>query len=95
MDKRTKGLIATIAAVVLCGCPGLVLCLIGVLTAFGGGTFDLSDLGGGTGATPPAYGYVMICTALIGIIIPIVIGIVTLRKPAVHVDNSGPMPPAS
>ena len=35
MDTRTKGIIATIAAVLLCGCPGLLLCIFGGLTAAG------------------------------------------------------------
>ena len=28
MDKKTTGMIATIAAVVLCGCPGLFMCFL-------------------------------------------------------------------
>ncbi len=35
MDTKTKGIVATIAAVVLCGCPGLFMCLFGALTAGG------------------------------------------------------------
>ena len=35
MDNRTKGIIATIAAVVLCGCPGLFICVFGAATATG------------------------------------------------------------
>ncbi len=33
MDKKTGGIIATIVAVLLCGCPGLCFCLFGAVTA--------------------------------------------------------------
>ena len=29
MDDKTKGIVATIAAIVLCGCPGLFMCFFG------------------------------------------------------------------
>ena len=29
MDNKNTGMIATIAAVVLCGCPGLFMCFFG------------------------------------------------------------------
>jgi hypothetical protein len=48
------------------------------------------------GTTPVAYGVVMMCAALIFILIPVVVGVVMLRKkPQVSGIDQGPLPPAS
>ncbi len=92
MDNKTKGIIATVAAVLLCGCPGLFLCIFGAATAFGGGTYSL---GSDTGNIPPTTGYVLLCLSIIMIIIPVVVGFFMLRKkPGVPASNE-PLPPAS
>ena len=94
MDNRTKGIIATIASVILCGCPGLFLCLFGAFTATGNMPFN-TELNGITdsGTLPPTVGYVLLCLSLIFIAIPIVVGFLTLRsKPAAPVSNE-PIPP--
>jgi len=92
MDNKTKGIIATVAAVLLCGCPGLFLCIFGAATAFGGGTYSL---GSDTGNIPPTTGYVFLCLSIIMIIIPVVVGFFMLRKkPEVPASNE-PLPPAS
>ena len=91
MDTKTKGIIATIAAVVLCGCPGLFMCLFGAITATGNGTFNNSSL-------PSSVGFVLICLSLIFIVIPIAVGFFMLRKKpaaAVEVSSNGTLPPAS
>ncbi|MEP7137603.1 MAG: hypothetical protein ABI904_21985 [Chloroflexota bacterium] len=86
MNNKNTGMIATIAAVVLCGCPGLFLCLFGALTATGNGTFNNSSLS-------PSVGFVLLCLSLIFILIPVGVGFFTLRKKpeATPVD----VPPAS
>jgi hypothetical protein len=98
MDNRTKGLIATIASVVLCGCPGLFLCIFGGLTAAGSMPFN-TELNGVTnsGTLPPTFGLVLVCLAVIFVAIPIVVGFLTLRNnpAAVPVNNNEPLPPAS
>jgi hypothetical protein len=73
MQNKNTGIIATIAAVVLCGCPGLFLCLFGALTAAGQGTFNDASL-------PPTVGFVLLCLSLIFILIPVGVGFFTLRK---------------
>lgn len=90
MNNKNTGIIATIAAVVLCGCPGLFMCLFGALTAAGQGTFNESSL-------PPTVGIALICVALIFILIPVGVGFFTLRKKpaAAVVSNDEPLPPAS
>ena len=96
--SKTGAIIGTIAAIVLCGCPGLFLCLFGVITAAGFGTGNL-DLGGysSSGALPGWLGFVLICVSLILILIPVVVGITTLRdkKPKTSVDTNEPLPPAA
>jgi len=97
MDNRTKGIVATIAAVILCGCPGLFLCIFGAATAAGNMPFN-TELNGVTnsGTLPPTAGFVLICLALIFIAIPIVVGFLTLRnKPPAAPVNNEPLPPAS
>ena len=92
MNSKNTGMIATIATVVLCGCPGIFLCIFGLASALGAGTFSLGDQGG---QIPPSVGYGLVCGALILIVIPIVVGFVTLRKkPEVPASNE-PIPPAS
>lgn len=98
MNNRNTGLIATIAAAVLCGCPGLFLCIFGAVTATGNMPYT-TELNGvsNSGVMPAAYGYGMLCVSLLFILIPVVIGVVTLRKKpaaAVPVSNE-PLPPAS
>ncbi len=92
MDNKTKGIIATVAAVLLCGCPGLFLCIFGAATAFGGGTYSL---GSGSGNIPPTMGYVFLCLSIILVIIPIVVGFFTLRPKAASSASTPPTPPTS
>jgi hypothetical protein len=96
VDKRTLGIILTIVTVVFCGCPGLFTCLGGAMTAAGLGAQYTTDLLGttGTGAVPTGYGYGMLCLGLIGIAIPIIIGVVMLRKPKA-VPPADIIPPVS
>ena len=77
MDNRTKGIIATIASVLLCGCPGLFLCIFGIAAATGSGTYNL---GSQTGNIPPTYGYVFLCLSGLLLLIPVAAGFFTLRK---------------
>jgi hypothetical protein len=91
MNNKNTGLIATIASVVLCGCPGLFMCLFGAITATGNGTFNDSSL-------PSGVGFALICVALIFILIPVAVGFFTLRKKPADASVSShndPLPPAS
>lgn len=91
MNNKNTGMIATIAAVVLCGCPGLFMCLFGALTAAGQGTFNEAALS-------PTVGIALICVALIFILIPIAVGFFTLRKKPVAApipSSDEPFSPAS
>jgi len=92
MDNKTKGIVATVAAVLLCGCPGLFLCIFGAATAFGGGTFTL---GSESGNIPPTTGYVLLCLSIIMVLIPLVVGFFMLRKKPEKSIGNEPLPPAS
>lgn len=94
--NRNTSIILTVVTALLCGCPGLFICIFGVITAAGLMPYT-ATLNGVTdqGVLPSSYGLVMLCLSLILIAIPVVVGIVTLRKkPAPAVDNE-PIPPAS
>jgi hypothetical protein len=95
MDNRTKGIIATVATVLLCGCPGLFLCLFGGLAAAGAPV--TTEWQGVTNSAPmeSTTAFALLCVGLIFIAIPIVVGIVTLRKKPAPKDMAGPVPPAA
>jgi len=97
--SKTGAMIGTAAAILLCGCPGLCICLFGVMTAFGlsTGNYDIGSITG-SGPLPAWYGYVFMCVALFMIAIPVVVGFMTLRdkkskEAAPKFDE--PIPPAS
>lgn len=96
MDARSKGILATVAAVVLCGCPGIFLCIFGAFTTAGTMPFT-TELNGvsNTGTLPPAAGVGMLCVALILILIPIAVAFFTLRNKPAPAAPDVPIPPAS
>jgi hypothetical protein len=95
MDARTKGLLATIASVILCGCPGLFLCVFGGLVAAGAPVN--TELNGvtNTSTLPAGVGVALLCVALILILIPVAVGFFTLRRKPAPPTMNEPMPPAS
>jgi hypothetical protein len=95
MDKRTLGILLTVLTVLFCGCPGIFSCMMGGLTAAGLGGYTTDVLGTtGAGKLPTGSGYGMLCAGLIGVAIPIIIGIVMLRKPKTA-PPADVVPPAS
>lgn len=97
MDRRTTGIIATIATALLCGCPGLLICLSGFLVAIGAPIPTALNQTTNTQSYPSTVGFVLLCLSVILIAIPIVVGFVMLRnKPSVQPPaNNEPLPPAS
>ncbi len=98
MDKRTAGIIATIATVVLCGCPGLIsLCMGAVFAIVGpipGANIDI--FGNNDPKSALGFGLGAMCLGIIFVAIPIVVGFLTLRKrPEVApLPPDEPIPPA-
>jgi hypothetical protein len=95
VEKRTLGIILTIGTALFCGCPGIFICLFGGLSAAGLGTYTTDVLGTtGSGNLPTGYGFGMLCVGLVLVAIPIVIGVVMLRK-AKATTSVDVVPPAS
>ena len=93
MNNKNTGMIATIAAAVLCGCPGLFLCIFGAVTATGNMPFSTEVNGiSNSGTLPSTYGFVLLCLSLIFILIPVGVGFFTLRKKPATAEE---VPPAS
>jgi hypothetical protein len=96
-DNRTWAIVGTVAAILLCGCPGLSLCLFGAITAFG----KMPDFYNGYGNFPAGIGFGLLCVAIVFIAIAVVVPILLLRKkkiatPSVEVlPPQEPLPPAS
>ncbi|MBC8496289.1 MAG: hypothetical protein H8D37_01385 [Chloroflexi bacterium] len=82
MDKKTQGMIATVAAVILCGCPGLVGVCSGAIFAFAGVVpgSEIDVFGSSEPAAAITTGIVTLCISIIFIAIPIVVGFLMLRE---------------
>ena len=95
MNSRTIGILATIASVILCGCPGLFMCIFGGLVA--AGQPINTELNGVSDTTtfPVAYGVGMLCVALVFVVIPFAVAFFTLRRKPAPVMPGEPLPPAS
>jgi TRAP-type C4-dicarboxylate transport system permease small subunit len=97
--RKTGAIIATIAAILLCGCPGLGICVFGIWTATG----SMPDFFNGYGTIPSWIGFASLCVALIFVLIAVLVPVLTLRKKkgpaeadAVDVlPPNEPLPPAS
>lgn len=98
MDKKTTGMVATIASIVLCGCPGLFGLCFGGLTALAGFVpgSDIDIMGSSDPSSAIGTGIAMLCGSIIFIAIPIIVWFFTLRKSkeAAPISNE-PFPPAS
>ena len=82
MDQKTTGIVATVAAVLLCGCPGLFALFMGgmfaIISQIPGADIDM--FGSSDPQSALQFGLVGLCLGLIFVIIPVVVGFVTLRK---------------
>ena len=102
--SKTGAIIGTIASVLLCGCPGIIACIFGIMIA-AGVPFDTTVNGyTSTQALPVGYGIGLLCASVIFVAIPVVVGVLTLRTkkpkvaevpPADVLPPSEPLPPAS
>ena len=96
MNNKNTGIIATVASVLLCGCPGLFLCIFGAVTATGSMPYTTQVNGvSNSGTLPSTVGFVMLCLSLIFILIPVGVGFFTMRKKPETTGPSEPLPPAS
>jgi TRAP-type C4-dicarboxylate transport system permease small subunit len=97
--KKTGAIIATVVSSLICGCTAIIACVFGFL-----GVFQVpidTTVNGYTSTAPmPSWlGFALLCLSLIFIAVPVIIGLVTLRKkkqPAVtELPPSEPLPPAA
>jgi hypothetical protein len=100
MDRKTTGIIATVVAVVLCGCPGLIGLCMGAMFAVVGGIpgAEIDMFGSNDPRAAMTFGLGAMCIGLLFVIIPVVVGVLTLRnKPepatATVVPPAAPPPP--
>ena len=95
--SKTGAIIGTIVAALLCGCPGLIgLCLgaTSLVASFIPGA-QIDVFGSKDPQSALMMGLVSLCGGVIFIAIPIVVGVLTLRKKpeAVVVSPDEPLPP--
>ncbi len=92
--NRTTAIILTVASAVLCGCPGLFACIFGAAGV--AGVPVTTTLGDQTNTAPmsTSLAITLICTSIILMLIPVLVGFFTLRKKAAPV-LSEPIPPAA
>lgn len=97
MNNKNTGIIATVAAVLLCGCPGLFMCFFGSTSVFAsfmpGAEIDV--MGSSDPSSATTMGIVFLCLSFIFIAIPIAVGFFTLRKKPEAPASSEPLPPTS
>ncbi len=96
--NRNTALILTIVAAILCGCPGLLgICwggFLAIASFIPNAPIDI--FGSSDPNTAFLVGIGSLCGGLIFLAIPIVIGVVTLRKKKTEpVPPDEPLPPAS
>lgn len=105
-ESKTGAIIGTVVAALLCGCPGLAgLCwgAVSAIASFIPGA-DINIGGSSDPTTALLVGIGTICGGIIFIAIPIVVGILTLRKkkvapvegvPPENLPPQEPLPPVS
>jgi hypothetical protein len=95
--KKTGAIIGTVAAILLCGLPGLCgLCPVSIWIFTG----SFPDFTGTSYYLPAAWGALPLCLSVLFIAIAVVVPILTLRKKtpkdvAPITPPSEPLPPAS
>jgi len=97
MNNKNTQLIATIAAVVLCGCPGLFGLCFGLTSVFASfaPNAQIDVFGSSDPQSATAMGLVTLCVSLIFLAIPFVTWFVTRRKETASLPDNEPIPPAS
>jgi hypothetical protein len=95
MSTQTKGIIATAAAALLCGCPGLLLCLIGALAAPGSPVSTEWQGIRNTGPIEATTAFALLCVGLIFAVLPVAVGFLTLRKQPLPQGPSEETPPSA
>ncbi len=82
MDQKTKAIIATVAAVLLCGCPGLVGLCSGATFVMAGvvPNSEIDIFGSSDPGAAITTGIVTLCLSVLFVAVPIVVGVLMLRN---------------
>ncbi len=102
--NKTWAIVGTVAAILLCGCPGLSICVASLVTVAGYMPYSTTVNGYTTTGTAPVWmGVAGLCLSLIFIIIAILVPVLILRKKKVAPEAAPvdvlppqePLPPVS
>ena len=77
--NKTTAIIITVVSALLCGCPGLALAGLGVMAAFGSQMPEVMAQNPGTPQEALLGSGMFICFGAILILIPIIVGILSIR----------------
>jgi hypothetical protein len=95
MNKQNTSLIATIAAVVLCGCPGLFGLCFGLTSMFAsfvpGAQIDVFGSNDPRSAT--TMGLVTLCLSAVALAVPVITWFITRRREPGSISDNEPAPP--
>jgi hypothetical protein len=80
MDKKTIGIIATVATTFMCGCASIFSCVWGFIIV-SGQPIDVTSNGITAPQTlSPTIGYVLLCVTVLMLAVPVVVAFFTFRK---------------
>ena len=96
-EKKTGAIVGTVAAIVLCGLPGLCLMCPAAIAIFA------KQIPASYGEIQPVWGVLPLCLSVVFIIIAVLVPVLTLRKKKVAMEPASvddlppkePLPPAS
>jgi hypothetical protein len=102
-QNKTWAIVGTIAAILLCGCPGLGACIFGILIVSGVPFTTTVNGYSTTQPLSPYYGIGLLCLSIIFVAIAVVVPVLTLRKKKDAFEAASeevlppqePLPPAS
>ncbi|MEJ5239612.1 MAG: hypothetical protein WHS87_00225 [Anaerolineales bacterium] len=98
MDRKTATILTAVTAVI-CGCPGLASLCFGSFFALAGATpgAEIDVFGSSDPSSALALGLGMACFGVLGVLVPIIVGFVTLRKKKAEssVFPEEPLPPTA
>ena len=93
MEKKTIGIIALVVTILFCGLPGLCGLCAGPIFVLAGAVpgSDIDIFGSNDPGAAIAYGIGTICISALFVIIPVVVGFLTLRNKsdALSADEQG------
>lgn len=95
MQNRNAAMMLTGVTALLCGFPGLCLCLFGALSAAGLGEYSFyAGQLDARGQTPTLVGVALLCLGVFMALTPVAVGFFTLRRKPQVENLDEPVPPA-